>query len=92
MPQIVQTLEQLLAPISDGCVLAVPRENSGVAMAATEPGWPTAARATLTCGRAARQPSRPVCRSMTSRAVPAERYRSAPACSGERSAPTRATY
>ena len=35
MPQIVQTLEELLAPISDGCVLAVPRENSGVAMEAT---------------------------------------------------------
>jgi glutaconate CoA-transferase subunit A len=35
MPQIVPTLEQALAPITDGCVLAVPRENSGVAMAAT---------------------------------------------------------
>jgi glutaconate CoA-transferase subunit A len=35
MPQIVQTLEELLVPVVDGCVLAVPRENSGVAMAAT---------------------------------------------------------
>ena len=35
MPQIVPTLEQALAPITDGCVLAIPRENSGVAMAAT---------------------------------------------------------
>src|ERR1700704_866328 len=35
MPQIVSTLEELLAPIVDGCVLAGPRENSGVAMAAT---------------------------------------------------------
>ncbi len=35
MPQIVPTLEAALAPITDGCVLAVPRENSGVAMAAT---------------------------------------------------------
>jgi glutaconate CoA-transferase subunit A len=35
MPQIVPTLEEALAPITDGCVLAVPRENSGVAMAAT---------------------------------------------------------
>jgi glutaconate CoA-transferase subunit A len=35
MPQIVPTLEEALAPITDGCVLAVPRENSGVAMTAT---------------------------------------------------------
>jgi glutaconate CoA-transferase subunit A len=32
---IVRTLDEALAPISDGCVLAVPRESSGVAMAAT---------------------------------------------------------
>jgi len=32
---IVRTLEEALAPISDGCVLAVAREQSGVAMAAT---------------------------------------------------------
>ena len=35
MPQIAPTLEEALAPITDGCQLAVPRENSGVAMAAT---------------------------------------------------------
>ena len=35
MPQIVPTLDEALASITDGCVLAVPRENSGVAMAAT---------------------------------------------------------
>jgi glutaconate CoA-transferase subunit A len=35
MARIVATLDDLLAPIKDGCVLAVPRENSGVAMAAT---------------------------------------------------------
>ena len=35
MPQIVPTLEEALAPITAGCTLAVPRENSGVAMAAT---------------------------------------------------------
>src|SRR5476651_1177823 len=35
MPQIIPTLEEALASITDGCVLAVPRENSGVAMAAT---------------------------------------------------------
>src|SRR5581483_7763949 len=29
------TLDEALAPIADGCVLAVPRETSGVAMAAT---------------------------------------------------------
>src|SRR5215831_9271894 len=32
---IARSLEEALAPISDGCVLAVPREVSGVAMAAT---------------------------------------------------------
>ena len=35
MPRIAATLEELLAPIVDGCQLAIPRENSGVAMAAT---------------------------------------------------------
>jgi glutaconate CoA-transferase subunit A len=32
---IARTLDDALAPIRDGCVLAVPREGSGVAMAAT---------------------------------------------------------
>jgi glutaconate CoA-transferase, subunit A len=32
---IARSLEEALAPITDGCVLAVPREVSGVAMAAT---------------------------------------------------------
>lgn len=32
---IVRSLDEALAPITDGCVLAVPREVSGVAMAAT---------------------------------------------------------
>ena len=32
---IARTLDEALAPITDGCVLAVPREQSGVAMAAT---------------------------------------------------------
>jgi glutaconate CoA-transferase, subunit A len=31
----MRTLDEALAPITDGCVLAVPRESSGVAMAAT---------------------------------------------------------
>jgi len=35
MPVIVRTLEDAIAPITDGCLLAVPRETSGVAMAAT---------------------------------------------------------
>jgi len=35
MPTIARTLEDALAPIADGCVLAVPRESSGVPMAAT---------------------------------------------------------
>src|SRR5437870_7426284 len=32
---IARTVEEALAPITDGCVLAVPREASGAAMAAT---------------------------------------------------------
>ncbi len=32
---IVRSLDEAIAPITDGCVLAVPREVSGVAMAAT---------------------------------------------------------
>jgi glutaconate CoA-transferase subunit A len=32
---IARSLEEALAPITDGCMLAVPRETSGVAMAAT---------------------------------------------------------
>src|SRR5229473_873800 len=32
---IIRTLDQALSPITDGCVLAVPRDVSGVAMAAT---------------------------------------------------------
>jgi glutaconate CoA-transferase subunit A len=35
MPPVVRPLEDALASIADGCVLAVPRESSGVAMAAT---------------------------------------------------------
>jgi glutaconate CoA-transferase subunit A len=35
MPQIARTLDEALAPIADGCVLAIPRESTGVAMAAT---------------------------------------------------------
>src|SRR6187397_1134702 len=35
MPAIARSLDDALAPITDGCVLAVPREVSGVAMAAT---------------------------------------------------------
>jgi glutaconate CoA-transferase subunit A len=35
MPGIIRSLEEALAPIADGCALAVPRETSGVAMAAT---------------------------------------------------------
>jgi glutaconate CoA-transferase subunit A len=35
MPLLARTLDEALAPITDGCVLAVPRETSGVAMAAT---------------------------------------------------------
>jgi glutaconate CoA-transferase subunit A len=35
MPTIARSLDDALAPIDDGCVLAVPRESSGVPMAAT---------------------------------------------------------
>jgi glutaconate CoA-transferase subunit A len=35
MPLIARTLDDAIAPIADGCMLAVPRETSGVAMAAT---------------------------------------------------------
>ena len=35
MTAIARSLDDALAPIGDGCVLAVPRESSGVAMAAT---------------------------------------------------------
>jgi len=35
MPLIARTLDEAIAPIADGCLLAVPRETSGVAMAAT---------------------------------------------------------
>ncbi len=35
MTSILRTLDEALAPIADGCFLAVPRETSGVAMAAT---------------------------------------------------------
>jgi glutaconate CoA-transferase, subunit A len=35
LPVIAQTLEEALAPITDGCALLVPRETAGVAMAAT---------------------------------------------------------
>jgi len=35
MPAIARSLDDALAPITDGCLLAIPRESSGVAMAAT---------------------------------------------------------
>lgn len=35
MPGMLCSVEEALAPIADGCMLAVPRETSGVAMAAT---------------------------------------------------------
>jgi len=35
MPIIIRTLDEALAPIADGALLAVPRESSGAAMAAT---------------------------------------------------------
>jgi glutaconate CoA-transferase, subunit A len=35
MPVIARTLEEALTPITDGCMLAVPRDVSGVPMAAT---------------------------------------------------------
>jgi hypothetical protein len=44
MPQIVSTLEEALSPIINGCQLAVPRENSGVAMAATRAAGATPRR------------------------------------------------
>ena len=35
MARIARSLDEALAPITDDCMLAVPRETSGVAMAAT---------------------------------------------------------
>jgi glutaconate CoA-transferase, subunit A len=35
MSRIIRTLDEALEPIADGCMLAVPRESSGVPMAAT---------------------------------------------------------
>jgi glutaconate CoA-transferase subunit A len=35
MPKLAANIDELIAPIEDGCVLAVPREVSGVPMAAT---------------------------------------------------------
>src|SRR5271154_850985 len=35
MSGIIRSLDEAIAPIADGCMLAVPRETSGVAMAAT---------------------------------------------------------
>ena len=35
MPLIARSLDEALAPIADGSTLLVPRENAGVAMAAT---------------------------------------------------------
>src|SRR5262245_14407512 len=35
MPTIARSLDDALAPIGDGCLLAIPRESTGVAMAAT---------------------------------------------------------
>ena len=35
LPTVARTLDDALAAITDGCVLAVPRESSGVPMAAT---------------------------------------------------------
>src|SRR5271156_5853385 len=37
MATVVRTLDEALAPIADGAMLAVPRETSGGAMAATRP-------------------------------------------------------
>jgi glutaconate CoA-transferase subunit A len=42
MPKFTSTIEEALAPIGDGCLLVVPREVSGVPMAAT--------RALIRCG------------------------------------------
>ncbi len=44
MPAIARSLDDALAPIKDGCVLAVPRESAGVPMAATRA--PTSGAAT----------------------------------------------
>src|SRR5262245_10018639 len=35
MPMIARALDEALAPITDGCLLAIPRESTGAAMAAT---------------------------------------------------------
>src|SRR5579883_467437 len=35
MPTLASTLDEAIGPIADGCLLAVPRESSGAAMAAT---------------------------------------------------------
>src|SRR5271169_4520775 len=35
MASILRPLDEALTPVTDGCLLAVPRESSGVAMAAT---------------------------------------------------------
>src|SRR5262245_5392938 len=35
MPVIARDLDEALAPIADGCLLAIPRESTGAAMAAT---------------------------------------------------------
>ena len=35
MPTLARNLDEALAPIADGCLLAIPRESTGVAMAAT---------------------------------------------------------
>src|ERR1044071_1132426 len=35
MAVVAAALDEALAPIADGCLLAIPRESSGVAMAAT---------------------------------------------------------
>src|SRR6202008_1931709 len=35
MARVTRSLDEALAPITDGCMLAVPRETSGAAMAAT---------------------------------------------------------
>jgi glutaconate CoA-transferase, subunit A len=35
MSSLIRTLDEALSPIADGCLLAVPRESSGAAMAAT---------------------------------------------------------
>jgi glutaconate CoA-transferase subunit A len=35
MPSIARSIDEAIAPIGDGCMLAVPRETSGTAMAAT---------------------------------------------------------